>query len=68
MSSTRITGGRTVLSRTPALWPLVIWVIVTTLCFSLLPDGVWGAVRWVLGAALLIEVAFLAGRRLRRRA
>ncbi|MGK2349038.1 hypothetical protein [Actinomyces sp. W5033] len=63
-----VTGRRTILSRTPSLWPLVIWVLATALCFSFLPGTVWGIVRWGLGAALLIEVILLVSRKLRPQA
>lgn len=62
------TGRCTILSRTPRLWPLIIWVLVTAVCYSLLPGAVWAVVRWVLGTALLIEVILLVSRKLRPQA
>lgn len=65
MSTTSSSRRPTVLSRTPGLWPLMIWVLVAALCYSLLPGTVWGVVRWVLAAALVIELVFLVVRKLR---
>lgn len=68
MTPAPATGRRTILSRNPRLWPLVIWVLVTTVCYSFLPSAIWASVRWLLGAALLIEVILLVGRKLRPQA
>ncbi|WP_159624254.1 MULTISPECIES: hypothetical protein [Actinomyces] len=68
MTPAPVTGRRTILSRTPRLWPLIIWVLVTAVCYSFLPGAVWAAVRWLLGAALLIEVIFLVSRKFRPQA
>ena len=47
-------GRRTMFSRTPSLRPFLIWVIVTSSSYAFLPNSIWGTVRWVLAAALLI--------------
>lgn len=65
MSTTSANRHPTIVSRTPGLWPLIVWVLVTALCYSLLPGTVWCVVRWVLGAALVIEVILMVGRKLR---
>ena len=65
MSTTSANRHPTIVSRTPGLWPLMVWVLVTALCYSLLPGAVWGVVRWVLGAALVIEVILMVGRKFR---
>ena len=61
-------GRRTMFSRTPSLRPFLIWVIVTSSSYAFLPNSIWGTVRWVLAAALLIEVILLALRKLRSQA
>lgn len=65
MSTTSANRRPTIVSCTPSLWPLMVWVLVTALCYSLLPGAVWGVVRWVLGAALVIEVILMVGRKFR---
>lgn len=65
MSTTSANRRPTIVSRTPSLWPLMVWVLVTALCYSLLPGAVWGVVRWVLGAALVIEVILMVGSKFR---
>lgn len=43
---------------------LLAWSLVTAVCFSLLPAAAWGTVRWILLAALGVEVVLLVRDRL----
>lgn len=47
---------------------LLFWALITAACNAFLPYSIWSTVRWVLAAALLIEVIVLVGIKCRRQA